>query len=361
MLLDPRRPRSVEVLPERAARRFCWTVVAGSGIAWLIVAALNFIVNPYGQYPPRFFPAQVQASRAKKLQLLQQTEPEPEGLILGSSRVMKLEPDYLEQQTGYRFFNAGVNYGTPEDWLALVRYYPQAVGHAPRIILLGLDVSAFSERLPVDARLLTLPPLAGQIPEAIRLRDRGRRWQQLLSWQQTRASLQSLYHWGMQKALPEPVESYRPDGLLIYHLREQQIREGRYDFAAALADNRREYQQLYAGFDRLSPLRCRLLESLAETCHQQGVRLITFVTPMHPDLSRALDANTDHRERARELVIFTQRLAERYDFEFHDLSRIEVFGGNPQAFVDGIHPLEINTRKMINQMLSHRSEGSDAL
>ena len=222
MLLDPRRQPRVIAPPDRAARRFCAAVVLWAVTAWAAVAALNFIVNPYAQYPTQLVPPRVRTSRAQKLQLLNQMQPAPEGLILGSSRVMKLEPDYLQALTGYEFFNAGVNYGKPEDALAWVRYYQQHVGRAPRMIILGLDVAAFADDPPVDARLLSLPALAEQVPEAVRWRDRGRRWQELLSWQQSRASLQSLLLLATGSQPGAEDESFRADGLLIYHLREQQ-------------------------------------------------------------------------------------------------------------------------------------------
>ena len=112
------------------ARRFCHAVVALAASAWSAVALLNWTVNPYAQYAPHFIPPLVQTSCAEKVALLQHRDPRPTGLILGSSRVMKLEPTYLQQKTGLRFFNAGVNHGKIEDVLAFVRFYEQQYGHA---------------------------------------------------------------------------------------------------------------------------------------------------------------------------------------------------------------------------------------
>lgn len=350
MLLDPRRRRPIAVAPDVAARQFCVAVVLWACAAWTIVAALNFIVNPYAQYPTRLFPPRVQTSRAEKLHLLQQ-QPLPEGLVLGSSRVMKLEPDYLQAASGCSFFNAGVDYAKPEDYLAWLRYYQQLAGHAPRIVVLGLDVPAFAATQPVDARLLGLPPLARQVPEALRLRDRWRRWQELLSWQQSCASLQSLYRFVTEPAADSPSESFRRDGLLVYHRREQQLQAGTYDFGGALQANQREYRRLYAGFDHLAPWRCELLETLVRACHAQGTRVVLFTTPLHPELADSLHASSTHAARQRELIDFVQTLAAGYGCEFHDLSQIGSFGGDPRDFLDGVHPLEINTRRMIDRLI----------
>ncbi|MCA9266496.1 MAG: hypothetical protein KDA60_21700, partial [Planctomycetales bacterium] len=206
------------------------------------VAGLNLVVNPFAEYPLHIFEPAVKTSRAEKLQLWQQLEPPAEGLILGSSRVMKLEPDYLTDQTGYRFFNAGVNYALPEDHLAMLRYFSQRSGHAPRMVVLGLDVASFSDATTTDPRLLNTTELVSQIPEAVRWRDRWHRWGDLLSWQQTRESVRSLSIQLRHRELPKPVEFYRPDGLLVYQQREQEIAAGAYDFEGPLEFNQHEYE-----------------------------------------------------------------------------------------------------------------------
>lgn len=333
-------------------KRFCAVIVVLSITAWASVACLNFIVNPYAQYPVRWFKPLVQTSRAQKVLLMGQMSTPPEGLILGSSRVLKLEPDYLQQKTTLSFFNAGMNYAKPEDYLAVLRHYHDQTGRLPRMVVLGLDVTSFSDANAVDARLLCQPELARQIPDVINFRDRYRRWQELLSWQQTKMSIQSA-RGHLSGGTGRPVtESYRPDGLLVYHEREAQIADGAYDFKAALDYNKREYKQLLAEFPRLSQRRCQLLEALVQLCRKGDVQLVVFTTPMHPELVDYLSSTTPLTERRTELVRYLQRAADRHHFQFHDLSDIQSFSGNASLFVDGIHPLEPNTRQMINRLLT---------
>ena len=327
-------------------------IVLLSITAWASVACLNFIVNPYAQYPVRYFEPLVQTSRAQKVLLLGQMAAPPDGLILGSSRVLKLEPDYLQEQTTLAFFNAGMNYAKPEDHLAVLRHYHEETGRLPRMVILGLDITAFSDANPVDARLLCQPELARQIPDAINFRDRYRRWQELLSWQQTKMSIQSLRRQFSGDTDEPAVESYRPDGLLVYHQRESQIAEGTYDFQAALNYNKREYMQLLTEYPRLSQRRCQLFETLVRLCHEGDVQLVVFTTPMHPELVEYLSSTTPLLERREELVRYLQGAADRHHFQFHDLTDIGSFSGDETLFVDGIHPLEPNTRQMINRLLT---------
>ena len=146
---DPHERQPVETI-------LAWVgVLTSSGLG--LIALLNLIVNPYAQYPTRCLPPLVQTSRTEKLALFSRCSPTPEGLILGSSRVLQLEPGYVSTKTGLNFFNAGMNYAKPEDYLAFVRYFERSAGCLPRMVILGVDVHAFSDALPVDPHLLCEP------------------------------------------------------------------------------------------------------------------------------------------------------------------------------------------------------------
>ena len=128
------------------------------------------------------------------------------------------------------------------------------------------------------------------------------------------------------------------------------------DFAAALAYNKREYKQLTQDFDRLSVRRRQLLQSFVELCRQGQTHLVVFTTPLHPDLADYLRQTTCYEDRRRELVDWLEDLARKQNFEFRDLSQVDSFAGEPEVFVDGVHPLEANTRRMIDCLL-HSPEG----
>ncbi len=334
------------------ARAFSLLVLTISASAFIAIAGLNFVIDPYAQYAPEVLPPLVQTSRATKVRMLSGADVAPAGLVLGSSRVLKLEPDYLQQKFGHKFFNAGVNFGRPEDFLALLRFYQQQFHRLPQTVVLGLDVNAFSDANPADARLLASPELAPLIPDAIPWRDRFQRWHELLSWQQTKCSLQSVRKEWRQAAPAVPAESFRSDGLLVYHEREAKIRAGTYDFLRPLQENQQEYRQLFQGFDKLSTRRCELFRSCARLCAEHDVQLIVFLTPMHPDLADDLAATTYPRRRD-ELVEFLDEQARAGGFVFCDCSAIGSFAGDPRLFVDGIHPLETNTRRLIDELTRH--------
>ena len=339
---------------ELQPRVFCAVVVSLATMCLLVVATVNFIVDPYAQYASDVFEPLVQTSRAQKVQLLADMSPTPDGLVLGSSRVMKLEPDVLQRVTGSTFLNAGVNHAKSEDHLAMLRHYHSKTGEMPKWVVLGLDVNSFSDQNQTDARLLSnsdlLPHVSGSVP----LSDRFQRWRELFSWQQTKMSITSIRHPKTEDGEP-PLESFRADGLLVYHQREQEIADGTYDFRGALDYTKREYKQLLFNFDRLSERRCEMFAALARECRQANSRLVVFLTPMHPELRAYVENSTAYELRKRELNDFLAAQAKSEGFTLVDLSDITRFDGDPALFVDGVHPLEPNTRKMIQRLVSQRS------
>ena len=339
-------------------KSFVITVLGMAGSAFVVVAALNLYVNPYAQYPTNFIEPLVQTSRAQKTELLATQESPPAGLLLGSSRVLKYEPAYLKERLGQSFFNAGVNYGKSEDYLAFLRFYENQFGCLPQTVIIGLDVHGFNDHLSTDSRLLNNRQLICSIPEAIPFSDRFQSLKELLSWQQTMSSLRSLRRASDEGGVEPPHESFRSDGMIVYHERERQIADGIYDFSSALDWNKREYKQLFSGYGKLSKRRIELFYKTLDACQKGGSRVVVFLTPMHPDLDEYLSETTTYHARRNELVelLTTQSLED--GFTFADLSDISTFEGVSNQFVDGIHPLEANTRRVIDRLFATPMEGS---
>jgi hypothetical protein len=336
-------------------RQYCFTVLAVCSSLLGLVAAINLIVDPYAQYASGILPPVVQTGREAKLSLLDGYLQPPQGLVLGSSRVLKFEPKYVGSKTSRTYFNAGVNNGRPEDFLALYRHFHHRFAKWPEQMIVGIDVVALSDLPSPDARLVAEPRLAERIPEVIDWPMVLRPYGELCSWQQLRSSLQAIRqamrHAGANLADEPPIEYFCDDGLLVYRQRESQLAQGNYDFQSALEYNQREFTQLAEGFQSISLRRCYWLLVLAREAQQNGTKIVFFVTPMHPGLRDHLEPRTSLGAREVETIAFLQRLAERCDHHFIDLSQIESFAGDPDAFVDGIHPLESNTRRMIDRML----------
>src|SRR3989338_5873489 len=86
------------------------------------IIALSVLVNPRGLFGTNKFTPLVATDRPIKLGLIKASESAPDIIILGSSRVFKIDPETIERDTKLRAFNFGVNNAKPEEFLAISKY-----------------------------------------------------------------------------------------------------------------------------------------------------------------------------------------------------------------------------------------------
>jgi lysophospholipase L1-like esterase len=157
------------------------------------------------------------------------------------------------------------------------------------------------------------------------------------------------------------VEYFNHDGVVQYVKRIHEIERGVYDFEAALDYNRREFEALFGNFRNLSTTRLRILREAVDLCIANNCRVYLFTTVHHPRLRDLLIQRTRFGARESEAIQWLQNLAQETGAKFVDLGNIESFGGDPLAFVDGIHPLEANTRRMADRLFDVSKEHVYAL
>ncbi len=332
-------------------KRFVIVFALFIGAGLTTCALFNFIVNPYAQYPSTLVLPLVHTSRSTKVSKLDQHDTAPEGLLLGSSRVMKLQPEYLASELGCKdFYNAGVFFGKQEDNLAMLRFYRERFGTSPKILVMGVDVHGFNDGIKTDARLLNNPQMARQIQDIIPLKDRFQGVKGLVAWNQTKASIKSVVQAIRPKDEATANEVFNPDGWVIYPQKEQEIADGVYDLAPNLSYSKKEYKFLMSGYETLSQRRIEIFLSLIDECQQSGTKVFVFLTPLHPELADYLAESTVYPDRRADVIDLLESESAAHNFAFCDLSTIETFGGSATNFIDGIHPLQGNTRLMIDRI-----------
>lgn len=339
-----------------SSRDYCLITVLLTTFGLTGVACLNWVVDPFGQYGTGVLPVIVQASRTQKLDLMEGLECVPPGLILGSSRMLKFEPNYLQRKLGVTFFNAAVNHGRPADYLAMVRWYHERWNVYPKIVILGVDSAALNKIVPLDARIATEDRLAKVVPECISLNDSLAKYRELIGFKQMSSSLRSIRAIVKNRHESEPIEFYKPDGLLVYRQREEEISNGNYDFQVALKYNEQEFENVYRAFDEFSEKEVSHLVKVVRDLREHGSQVYLFVTPFHPEL-RATLSNLSHFEaRESEAHELLKLLSKHHGAYVSDCRDIASYKGDPTEFVDGIHPLETNTRLIIDRLLPTRGD-----
>ncbi|MCA9259799.1 MAG: hypothetical protein KDA61_11395 [Planctomycetales bacterium] len=243
-------------------------------------------------------------------------------------------------------------YGRSEDFLAILRAYHSAYDAWPEMLVVGVDVDAFVEHPGPDARLIRHDVLRGQIPELLSWDDASRPYRELISWQQTTASLRSLRHGEAMRREAAEEESFAHDGKIVYNRREAELSRGAYDLHSACEYTRKEYRRLFQGYRRLDPMRVAAWNSLTTVCREHDVELVAFLTPYRTETLESVQSTGQFAPRRTEVLELLEATLPSSG-RLADLTEIESFDGDPALFVDGVHPLEANTRRMIDVLLSH--------
>lgn len=333
-------------------KAFCCATLLFVIAGLFVVASINWLVNPFGQYRSRILPATVQDSRNIKLGILKTYSVPPNGLILGSSRVHKFEPEYLERKCGCVFFNAGVNHGRPVDYLAWIRWYQDQWDRLPEMVIIGIDTESLTDTIPIDGRVTASSALARFVRNELPWRARLAPATELFSFKQSKASLASIGQLAKRTHVAEPIEYFDLGGKIVYRKREAELAEGRYDFESAFAFNDAEFRSIYRDYSALSLTELKALCETVELLKSQQCEVILFKTTSHPRFRAILRNLENYAARDSEVMQLIELIGKRFGAPVFDFSDIESYAGDPDAFVDAIHPLEINTRRMIDRLVN---------
>jgi hypothetical protein len=328
------------------------------------VGAVNAVVDPYATLGTNVVAPAVWTDRGEKVGLYEALDAPPEVVILGSSRAMKIEPTYLQRQTGRTAFNFAVSDGKAPDVFAVASYAHDRAAGAPQVYLWLMDLETFASD-PVDPRLLATSELARYLPTGARLKGKAEDIAWLLSWDTLRESLRTVDREveGREVAATEGLEGrkspkpeFAADGFRRWDAHDRRAETGR-SFADALPASIKVYEGTYGGdFESLSPLAREYVERTLAAMSEWGARPVIALSPMHPKLRRRL-LSLDYEDRHREAVAYLEALQDRYDFVLLDMTGLGAFGGSPAAFYDGVHMKVANTRRLVDAIVA----GSDGV
>jgi hypothetical protein len=320
--------------------------------------ALNLWVNPFGLYGSGGFKDEIVNYRQLKLELLRKADPAPTTLILGSSTVMTLAPEKVEQNLGGTAFNFGMTSAQPEDYYSVLRIALDDLRLPLDNVILSLDQCVFNEHFPAVAESrnlaefrryfihhgITADPAHGPLP-------------MLISMEQTHASYRVVRRYIEGRELED--DRVLSNGHVVKEAYDRQIAAGEYDLDAVLDSRVRKRPVRWLRmdeFDRVDPQALDYLDSLLELCSEHGIEVYAYVTPYHPRQWAVLEEfpNVGILEEANAAI--ASKL-ESYGYEFHDYSHIESFGGLPELFYDEVHTRPGNQELLIDKLLGTREAG----
>lgn len=312
-----------------------------------VIFALAIIVDPYNIFGLNIVRPILLTNRTEKLELLAAADPKPEAIILGSSRVFKMDTRRIERLTGLRTFNASVSFARPEEDLAMTKYIVQDLGITPKLFLVGINIVEFNNDT-MDSQTINNPNLRKYLSI-----DRKAVLKILLPTFKERFNMRYLrdifvaLFWNAH-GFPERAISFGPDGGQIFDRAHTSPEPG----AVALTAN--NAYTLLQGMDTLSTERVRRFEEFLAFAREKNIHVIVFLLPMPPELIPSLSEHTPYETALREFHVRMEDWKKQFAVEFFDFGTVDAFAGLPADFDDSTHPSHRNLDLMADRMFGRR-------
>ncbi len=318
-----------------------------------LAVSVNVVGNSTNLFPSSLFPPLTdRAWKTRRLDEAVRDRRPPEVIILGSSRVMQIQPKYVEAVTGKRAFNYGVAVATPIDYLTQLRYL-LSIGCRPKMILLGVDEFAFRFGYGRGGaqtlghlglfQEMPYPENRDAIATAFESIDLGTTQDSLLRFMRKR-----------KRNLEDAGDVLLDDGYLIFVNFVRKKEEGTFDLAANIAADVKHEDltgDLQDALLRQNPRKLAVFKEFLSLAQAEGIEVRVMFLPLHPDFER--QRLTERLAKAR--LAMTQNLqtiCSRYGVLYRDFTNLGSYDGDPNEFYDAVHQSPVNSRRMINALFS---------
>jgi hypothetical protein len=291
--------------------RFLGTFLAWLGVLIGVLLVAITIVNPRREFFGTAFPALNPNSRKVKTDFFdaELEKSPPVGIIIGSSRSMKLTPKLFSSITGESFFNFAVFSASIEDDLAIARYVLSTDGKV-RDLVIGVDPESFDSQVAPLAELGYNARLAGAlrgVPATRwdKVRTVAREYRDALTFAYVvdvaRSVLNSVHP-------PEAINKFLPDGVVEYPKFDRERAAGRYPFSMHYEECADHQRRAFANYDSLGAGKRAMLDSLIAEATARGVRVVLWMPPLNPAFATQMRESPIFRERYGRVTTYLSSL-----------------------------------------------------
>jgi hypothetical protein len=343
-------------MDEKQGRKAFWFVLAVVVVTAVVmggVLALNVVADPYGSVGTHLFPTVTTSDRTVKADRIEALKEPPELVVLGSSRSMRYEPEYLEEKTGLSTFNAGVNGigGTADAW-AMTQFIHDTWPESDPEYLWLLDVESFVP-FEVGARTANEPRMAQYVGQASI--GRGPREFARALWENrsTLFSMDTAYDSARlllyRKEAKNSQSKYQKQILADGVLKPRKWSEK--EWKRRWPNSIERYSAIHKNvYKELDPTAQEYFEKTLAFMNEQGKTPVIVLTPINPKLRKILGP-LGWNDRHEEVAAYVESLHGAYDFVFIDMTDPSVFGFDKKEWYDGVHMTTVNTRPAIDYIL----------
>jgi len=353
--------------PNRMARNF-W-------IAWLIclavtlggAAILNYVVDPFSIYGSGVFEPYRENSYITKAEQFENLAVKPQVLIIGSSRVGSMDPRTVTEITGKSCYNWSVPSAGVEITSAIVHMAVERYGAELDTVIVGIDPEAFHPEMTIHAQARLAPMYVeyiGEVGAWVRLKEFALKTLRLVTMEQTAASIKVLKR-EMGMGSEEVLVLYRDDGFALYTPKEEAIAAGTYDLEAVVESRLTRYPDenlTITGSTVPSVRRMQQWEEFLDYCTEQGIKVIAYMPPDHPDYVELLE-RFGSIPVMEEISEFIGESVESRGGIYRDYTYLESFGGESDQFYDEVHMRKGNNDRLLYSLTGneYRTVGPGAI
>ncbi|WP_068469539.1 hypothetical protein [Candidatus Protochlamydia phocaeensis] len=252
-------------------RRFVFLFLAVSGIPILLLAFLNWMIDPFDYFQsPRHKWNTVKIAWEKQQRLhqaLEITRQKPEAIFLGSSRLMAgLDPADFSRMTGLKAYNAGFAGASMEE---IYHYFEHALHHQPhlKVVVVGLDLFAFGKNKRPQK----------DFSEA-RLKNGTFEWKNSLSILMSKTALRSSFDTIRENLNGQALPYFLPNGLynpaVIDSPNNEYLVKGDLAYVKMIFENTDFYYRFSLGENKI-----QLFKQMVQQCQEKGIALKVFFCP----------------------------------------------------------------------------------
>jgi hypothetical protein len=365
---------------DAAARRFLLTFAGTFVLGVLAIAAFSVYINPWGTFgrTGRLDLYNARLMKAEYLAALPRDKL-PQAIVLGSSNVMRYNPQTIERLWGLSAFNFGVFWGGADDFYCITRYLLDDLQHKPKLLILGVDpwtLTTTAREHPVfpgmPRRLLNAGPLVRHHSEINAVSLQWARVVDLFSGQHVSASWKA---WrdprrprltmapllesgqfdasGMRTRYPHPITG-RSGGDVL-----PAVEMGKFPIDAIVAGQIAGgptgsgglFYRLY-DVTALDAQRVRRLEDTVRLCDAAGIHVAFVINPIHPLLRDELSQRRGYRTGITLVRAELERLRRLYPTVkgLVDASDLAAIGGDSSGFYDAMHPATRNCDRILAKL-----------
>jgi hypothetical protein len=151
----------------------------------------------------------------------------------------------------------------------------------------------------------------------------------------------------------DPVHHFEADGHLDYVAWDQQIQAGTFPRAEKIQQCAEGQGREYEAYRRFSTQLEKDLEELLTEAARDNVRVVLWITPMHPLTLEKIRSSPQARQDYQEAVARLGGLGAKFHLPIVDLTEIESFHGQPDTWYDCIHYSEADAGRIAEAIFHH--------